>query len=504
MTPLLRQLRQLVEAHAPGGLTDAELLERWVARRDEAAFELLVWRHGPLVLSTCRRLLHRAPDVEDAFQATFLVFVRKASSIRRGASLGGWLYQVAYRVALRARQRAARRERPEERVADVPAPEQADDLLWRDLRPVLDEEVSRLPERYRTAFVLCHLQGKTNTEAAQEIGCPVGTVLSRLAWARRRLRHRLARRGVAPSALALTAALVEGEALAAVPAPLVAVTGKLAAAYAADRAAPSPAVALAEGVVRNMFLNRLKTAAAVALALGILAAGVGWAAHRPSADTPAAPPAGTAVVARPAPASSPAPEAPGKPRNWMEVPSQRDGVLLVIGTEIKKGEAVPPDRIATVKVGGELKKYRRLKVGDKVEVGQLLARVDDRLALDELAIKRQKLIAAMADLRAAETTATEAEQRFAQVTALARTRVVSAEEVRGAKLSWERHKQGVVGKQAGVEVARLEARQAQTIVELYEVRSQVRGTVTAIYKRPGEAVKALEPFIRIQLADERD
>ena len=192
---LVRHLRRAVAPGGAVGLRDGELLERFLRERDEAAFELLLWRHGPMVLGTCRRLLRHAADVDDAFQATFLVLLRKARSVTRGEALGAWLYRVAYRVALRARSVARRRaqhERPGLDAAEVPAPPAPP---WDDLRPVLDEEVSRLPARERSAFVLCYLQGKTHAEAGRELGCPAGTVSWRLARARERLRRRLARRG---------------------------------------------------------------------------------------------------------------------------------------------------------------------------------------------------------------------------------------------------------------------------------------------------------------------
>src|SRR5262245_3750714 len=181
LSSFIANLRRAVAPHVGTGLGDAELLERWARHGDEAAFEVLLWRHGPLVLSVCRRLLRNPADVEDAFQATFLVLVKKAASVRRGAVLAGWLYRVAYRVALRLRAAAAKRTTLEAGEAEVPAPDGGLEVVWRDVRPVLDEEVNRLADKFRVPFVLCHLQGKTNAEAAAEIGCPVGTVLSRLA-----------------------------------------------------------------------------------------------------------------------------------------------------------------------------------------------------------------------------------------------------------------------------------------------------------------------------------
>ena len=184
---LLQHLRRIVGPQS-GGLTDAQLLDRFVDEHDEAAFEVLVWRHGPMVLSVCRRILRHEQDAEDAFQATFLTLVRKARSIGKRQAVAGWLYKVAYRIALEAKTLASKRhvhERQEagtlEALANQPGTEST---VWRDLRTVLDEEVNRLPEKYRTPLILCYFEGKTYEEAARELGCPKGTVSIRLMRAR--------------------------------------------------------------------------------------------------------------------------------------------------------------------------------------------------------------------------------------------------------------------------------------------------------------------------------
>src|SRR5262245_13351778 len=222
---MLAQLPSVLRhLHLASGVPDAQLLERFSTQRDEAAFELLVWRHGGMVLRTCRRLLRDAHEAEDAFQATFLALARRADSVGRG-SVGGWLYQVAYRVALRARARRARweaREQPADRRAGPPDP--LAEAGRREDRRVLDDEVNRLPEKYRVAFVLCCLEGHSSAEAARALGCPVGTVESRLARARRRLRAGLTRQGMAPAC---------------VPAALVATTARAAPWVAAGQAAPA-------------------------------------------------------------------------------------------------------------------------------------------------------------------------------------------------------------------------------------------------------------------------
>jgi RNA polymerase sigma factor (sigma-70 family) len=290
----LRRLRRLTAGNATSALTDAELVGRFTATGDRAAFELLVWRHGQAVLGVCGRLLGHAQDAEDAFQATFLTLARKAGSIGRKESVGGWLYTVAYRVALRARAGLRRRARREQRLTHEPAVEPTPDVLWRDLRPVLDEEVNRLPEKYRRPLVLCYLIGKTTDEAARELGTPRGTVAARLAWARQLLRTRLARRGLAPSAALLAAALAGHAAAAPLPVPLVGSTADAAAAVAAG-SSPAPGVAAradlwSQGVLRAMWFKKLRNAVAL---VAITAAALAAAADRmPARPTPRTQPTG--------------------------------------------------------------------------------------------------------------------------------------------------------------------------------------------------------------------
>jgi RNA polymerase sigma factor (sigma-70 family) len=311
LEPFLRHLRQT--AGGASALADAHLLARFAATRDEGAFAALVRRHGPLVLGVCRRVLGDAHAAEDAFQATFLVLAKKAGSLARPESLSQWLHGVAYRTAARARAEAARRRRHEDRAAASREHEASrerqrpegppDDLVWRDLRPVLDEEVSRLPARYRDPVVLCYLEGRTNAEAARRLGCSRGTVATRLARARERLRRRLTGRGLAlPAGLAL--GVLAQETRAAVPAALEAATAKAATIFAAG-AVSAPAASLAEGVARAMMVQKLKTAL-VFLSVMALGAGGGLAAFRARAEEP--PPA--QPVAPPPPVAEPVPAIP--------------------------------------------------------------------------------------------------------------------------------------------------------------------------------------------------
>jgi RNA polymerase sigma factor (sigma-70 family) len=219
-----RALRQVARVFRDGtltGLSDRQLLARFVESRDEAAFESLLLRHGPMVLNVCRRLLRDPADAEDCVQAVFLVLVRKARSIRVEESLGPWLYAVAVRAASRARaQRRARREREVSAVEGITAPAIDDRLGRLELTSIVHEELARLPGRLRVPLVLCYMEGMTHDRAAGEIGCPVGTVRSRLARARGLLQNRMARRGLALSAAAVVAAIDSSVTAAAIPAGL--------------------------------------------------------------------------------------------------------------------------------------------------------------------------------------------------------------------------------------------------------------------------------------------
>jgi RND family efflux transporter MFP subunit len=276
LSEVVRYLQQLANPERASGLSDAELLERYVRHRDEAAFELLLWRHGVLVFNVCHRILPREQDAEDAFQATFLAFVRKAHAIARRGSVASWLFKVAYRVALEARERArktAARERPG---GETLAVQPSADPIWEDVRSILDEELNHLPERLRRPFILCYLEGKTNDEAARLLGCRPGTIFSRLARGRELLRNRLVRRGVTLSTAMLTAALGR-HAAEAVPTALLRATAlRTALSYASGPVVSGISIqvtTLAEGVLRTMFLTKLKMTALVLCVVGLLAAG---------------------------------------------------------------------------------------------------------------------------------------------------------------------------------------------------------------------------------------
>jgi RNA polymerase sigma factor (sigma-70 family) len=287
LAPLLHYLRARIGS-AGAATTDAQLLQRLARGREEAAFEALLLRHSPLVWGVCRRLLASEQDAEDAFQATFLVLLRQAPAVRKRASVASFLYGVARRVALKARAGAARRRGHELRDVAAGGADGLSAASWREVRTVLDEEILLLPERFRTPLVLCCLEGLTKAEAAGRLGWKEGTLASRLARGRRRLRERLARRGIVAPAAALGLMLADNPA--AVPAALVAATQRLASLVAAGEAAAvsTPVAVPAKAAVKTVALGRLQTAVALAVALCVLAAGAGWAAHQVLAVKPAA------------------------------------------------------------------------------------------------------------------------------------------------------------------------------------------------------------------------
>jgi RNA polymerase sigma factor (sigma-70 family) len=284
LTVVLRHIRRL--AHPPEDADDARRVAAFAARRDEGAFAELVGRHGPMVLGVCRRLLRNDADADDAFQAVFLVLARKAASLEGYRSVAGWLHEVAVRTARKARAaRDRRRIHEREAAAMTGTCEAARDVD--DLRPVLDEELARLPEKYRLPLVLCDLQGYTHGQAAVEVGCPVGSVSWRLARGRELLRRRLLGRGVTLSGAALAGLLAERTA-APVSAALAQATVGAATAFAAGTAPKlSAAGALAEEVLKGLALGKTRALALAALAVTFLALGGGLLAYQPRAEPPA-------------------------------------------------------------------------------------------------------------------------------------------------------------------------------------------------------------------------
>jgi RNA polymerase sigma factor (sigma-70 family) len=336
---LRRVIQTLREAGAPtdgAGLTDGQLLDRYVRGREEAAFAALVRRHGPMVWGVVRRVLRGHQDAEDAFQATFLVLVRKAHCVTSRELVANWLYGVAYRTALKARAKANRRRGREKQVTAMPEPTAGRQRLWEDLEPLLDQELSCLPDKYRAVIVLCDLEGKTRKEAARHFRLPEGTVASRLATARGLLARRLARHGLPATGATVGVALAQNAASAQVPASVMGATILAGGFVAAGRRAATGvisarALALAEGVLKTMLLTKLKIATAALAAVAVLATGAAALSFRARAETPPDRPAKEKQALPAKPADQPVKEArPDEAR-----PTVVSGVATAVDAEKK-------------------------------------------------------------------------------------------------------------------------------------------------------------------------
>jgi RNA polymerase sigma factor (sigma-70 family) len=286
MRAVIRHLRAAALLHKGGGPTDGQLLESFVARREEAAFEALLRRHGPMVLGVCRRVLRNAHDAEDAFQATFLVLVRKAGSVMPRDMVGNWLYGVAYRTAMKARAMNAKRHLKEKQARPAPQAEReaAEELLER-----LDHELSRLPDKYRVPVVLCELEGRSRKEVARLLGVPEGTLSWRLAQAKKLLARKLSRYGT----VAVGALLAEGAVSACLSPVLRESTAK--AALTAG-AVPAKVLALTEGVLKAMLLSKLKITTCAAALMLLASVGATGLTYRATAQQPKQ---GGALASRP-------------------------------------------------------------------------------------------------------------------------------------------------------------------------------------------------------------
>jgi RNA polymerase sigma factor (sigma-70 family) len=344
---VVQHIRKLVAFRAIQETTDRQLLGQFLASADEMAFAALVKRHGPLVLAVCRRVLRHQQDAEDAFQATFLVLAQRAASIRRTEALTSWLHGVAYRIAMRAKRDAARRRAHERKVMAVSTPPNnfSPEPSWPEIQAVLDEEIQRLPEKYRAVFLLCCLEGKNRTEAAKELGLKDATVRSRLSQARKQLQRRLSRRGITLSALLGAAAVTDG-ATAAVPEALAASTIRSVTLFVIRKApiasvASAEVAALVKGATKAMFITKLKTVTVLLLVAGLVTAGAGVLAQREPAPQ-------TAVLSKTDPAKPKAKEA--------ELPKL---VGQKQGHTDRHGDPLPPGAIARL---GTM----RLRHGDTV------------------------------------------------------------------------------------------------------------------------------------------
>jgi RNA polymerase sigma factor (sigma-70 family) len=284
----------LRETQSLAGASDAQLLERFAECREESAFDALLRRHGSMVLSVSRRVLHHTQDAEDVFQATFLLFARKAGTIRKRESLASWLHGVAHRLALKALTQGARRHALEKRAADRIPPEARADA-WQEVQAMLDAALDELPDRYRAPIVLCCLEEKTLAEAAHILGRPLATVGTQLARGRKLLRARLVKHGLTLTASGVASLLVASAAPAAMTAALFRTTTQAALAIVAGQSAAkvcsAPVARLVEGGLRTMFLSKAKIAAAIFVAASIVSAacGLAWGPATPDEQNATAP-----------------------------------------------------------------------------------------------------------------------------------------------------------------------------------------------------------------------
>ncbi|WP_435017926.1 sigma-70 family RNA polymerase sigma factor [Tundrisphaera sp. TA3] len=341
-----RHLRELFGGASAVGLSDGQLLARYASTGDDAAFEALVGRHGPMVLATCRAILRDEHDVEDAFQATFLVLARKAGTVRGGEALGGWLHRVARRSAVQAGVRANRRRRKEAEASALAPTKEARPEFDPDLRAILHQEIDRLPEAQRLAVVLCDLEGLTYEQAAGQLRWTVPAFRCRLSRARQRLRTRLTRRGI--TATTLAAWLADSTASAfVVPAALM-----RASVAAAGGTTSAGVLALTRSILRGMLMTKIHFAATAALAaLALATAGVFAVAARPEGPEALTMPAAQAPEPAPArpdlpPAEAARPDEPIPVRGTVVGPDGRP----VAGARVRLAESrgeIPPDLAAT-------------------------------------------------------------------------------------------------------------------------------------------------------------
>jgi RNA polymerase sigma factor (sigma-70 family) len=326
-----QQLRKLFSTGVVSHFGDDRLLHQFLAERDESAFEALVERHGPMVLGVCLGVLRNPDDAQDAFQATFLILAKKGQSVRARASLGSWLYRVAYHMAVQMNADHARRRDMERHAVKPMSGIGGDDASGADLVAVLLDEVNRLPERLRLPIVLCHLEEMTHAEAAERLGWTVGTIRGRVARARALLRSRMARRGFAMSAGAIAAVMAEHQATAAMPGSWVAATVEAATSIVAGRVATvSAAYILSERGIRTMSLTKLKATVALVSTAGAaltLACLVALAVAGPPV-TETGPPAQVNV---------PRPEVPARPVTKPD----KDGALNYLGKVVERETGKP-------------------------------------------------------------------------------------------------------------------------------------------------------------------
>jgi RNA polymerase sigma factor (sigma-70 family) len=370
----MERLRVLLQPEIPASVSDTLLLQAFVQRHESAAFTELVRRHGPMVLAVCRRILRHYQDAEDAFQAVFLVLARRAGSITHGSKLPAWLHGVACRTAIKAR--ALLHKRRERETAAALRRETVSDLdpAVHDWHSVLDQEIARLPEKYRLPILLCAMQGKSRQAAAEILGCSAGTVAGRFFRAKQLLARRLTSRGLTYSAPALAAFLAAESATAAVPLTLTIATVRLGHLFrlgeTGSATVPGTIVTLSQGVLKTMFLNTWKPRLAVAFLFLAISAGLGYFGSAVASN----PDAGPTVVAEDQPASK------GKPDREPIDPN------LVLQKEIQKELRLSQNQIDKLHAAW---KAGKVKAADEDKAQQDLTREIDALE-EKLAKLREK------------------------------------------------------------------------------------------------------------------
>ncbi len=421
MNEILPHLRRTALRSDGAAMTDGELLECFALGRNEDAFAALVRRHAAMVWGVCRRVLPCHQDAEDAFQATFLVLVRKAASVTPRHMVANWLYGVAHQTSLNARAGAARRRARERQVTEMPEPARPEQDLWRDLQPILDQELSRLPAKYRSAIVLCDLEGKTRRDAARQFGVPEGTLSGWLTRGRAMLAKRLVRHGLAVTGGALAAVLAPGALAAGAPVSTVSTTIRAAGLWAGGQAAPgvisAPVAALTEGVLKTMLLKKLKLATVVFLTVSAAGMGAGGLIYRAHAANPTAlavPPAAERgaddkpKAPKPPPARAAGRQERNKPKftvsketTYITGPLDNDGYVdYETALNEKLGKGVDPHKNANVLLWQALRPepksfpmpaefFRRLKVAEPPRRGAYFLDLS-RYAKEELQLEAGK------------------------------------------------------------------------------------------------------------------
>ena len=362
-------------------LTDGQLLESFVSHGEAMGLQVLVRRHGPMVWGVCRRILRNHHDIEDAFQATFLVLVRKAASIAPREMVGNWLYGVAQHTALRARATAAKRRLRQRQPAETPEPTIMDKDLGNDLAPLLDQELRQLPDKYRVIVVLCDLEGLSRKQAALQLGLPEGTVASRLARARSILAKRLGKHGLAVSGGALGLVFARSAAAQQVPITVLSATIRIVTQVAAGKAAaaaiPATVAALTEGVIQTMLITKLRTALTMVLA-GLLLSGAIVVICQVEANPPE-----VLAVQKQKPAPTEQEKLQG---TWEVVVLVKDGEKMLPADDLKGRIVVEGDKLRFILTPKGKDDFTRMSAAIKLDPSKSPKTIDATVAKGEVAL----------------------------------------------------------------------------------------------------------------------